>query len=78
MTREVETNGAANQVIISRQLSEYIHEKYAGDQELIGMVEDLGEAARRLYAWLRFLQECKQQVKISYTEYVSVVYKEEK
>lgn len=74
----VETNGAANQVIISRQISEYVHEKYSNDQELIGMVEDMGEAARRLYAWLRILQECKQKIKIGYTEYVSQVFKEKK
>ena len=77
MSSNVESNAANAQVVIVDQLIQYARKEYPADRELMEMLEDIQSAAKRLLGWLKFLQECQQRVKITYTHYIGVYFKEE-
>lgn len=74
-TSNIEVNGPAAIVVIVDQLLMYARKEHPGDGELIEMLTDMEDAAKRLLGWLRILQECRQHVKIMYSEYVAVHFK---
>ena len=75
MSSNVEVNAAAAQLVIARQALEQAKERHPEDADLISTLEDLHEAALRLYGWLRTLQGAGQNVLMMYTEFVTKFYK---
>ena len=76
MTSNIEVNAAASQVVIVDQAIAYAKTEYPADKELMEMLTDMRDSARRFLGWLRFLQECQQKVKATYTEYIGKYFRE--